>query len=1520
MEKSAGQKIFKRCIVWLLIVLLVIGTMPITFAAEKEVTRIEIDDITIAKGTRGHFNSNSVDGQTVSYFYYSPYRWDYNCTLYYSDGSSEQCGSDVKEELWVYTDQSCTAPWGVGKHTARAEYYDNIGEKSISAEFTVTIVDQTDIDYVEIPEVKIYQNSNGFLNDDDNEDKYFFYNRVDLSSAEVHMKDGEVYELDSNGGFYYEGEYYYTEFDYDAQCNEHWDIGTHTLKGYLLGYEMAVQVTILENPIDRIEAEDVTVIENVDGYYSYDWVYDSESGSYDEVEYFRYQDFYPPSLRVYLKNGEVVEYTPTRYDHSVEIDGIEADINVEADQSYENQWAVGNTYQATVSVMSVSAPFHVTVSQTPIKSMDLSFSRNRYAYEDGEWVYDDNSGQKWFRYNSDNGLIGTVTMLDGTVITVHGDSGISYNGRYYGFDFSDDQSYENRWGVGTHEIEVEVLNFKTAVPFVIDPSPIKSADLTVSNLYEGIDNSKRWNEDYESYHDYVNCVSGTITFEDGTAVKLNNAHGFAYKDTYYSFVASDDQSSDNQWGVGKHQGGLIFLGYMQPVEVNILPNPVKSIRADDLKMYEDIDRVSAYDWNSGDERSYDHYPIVPDLHITLNDGSEDTVSYSKTGSYLFSYDGRTFAGSTITDDQSGSNVWEIGNHQATISFLGRSCTVNVEVLENPVKSISVDKVQPIESKRGYSSSDLRFTLNIEYKDGTSEQKAFFNPSSWGQNTFINEAKINISFSYDQPWHVGKGNAFTVSYAGLETTAYVEILPSKEWDYTETDDGIIITKCYTNSTSVPYTVDDKPVIGVSANAFSKSIRSLYLGDNVRYITGTLDYPQLVQLQIGKSLEQFDTETIRYLPSLEDIYISYENKYLAASSGVVYDKDMTKVLAAAPAYPRLIEIPETVEDIDALKDEVYADLRYYAADKSAYFTTIDGVTYSKDMKEVIACDQSKEGDFTMPDSVETIHDYAFYGCSELTSVKVSDKVTDISYRAFSNCQSLTSITLPKNLKSISHHAFEYDRKLSEAELPATLEEIGECAFSQDALTSVDFGDSLKQIGLLAFSNNPLSSVSIPDSVESVGSSAFSRTAIKQAAVGNSLAKLSDSTFFSCENLTSVTLGDKVASIGQNCFESCSSLTDLTINSPSVEVGSRAFAGCSLKNFTDWDKLGTEVAYSAFRNTGIEQVSLPPTVTSLAYCSFAGSKDLASISLPDSLLKVDSKSFDGTKWFSDQDNGVVYLDKVLYDCKGALAGNTSLKVKDGTISLAEHALTGQSGLTAITLPDSLKRIGNSEFYQTNISEITIPASVQEIGDRAFAGCKTITSVKVDKDNPYYTDVDGVLYSKDMTELIYCPKRNDSSFKVPVSVTKIASFAFADADISELTILRDDVQIAPFAFGFDVVYTRNNGGFYGENYQVNYQAMNVICHEGSPAQAYAQSMLLNIQSTEERAFELGDADGDGDTNLMDVTYIQMSFADPSEINVADRIAVDIDRNKLVEIIDATYLQRWLNKMDIPYEIMIKE
>ena len=171
--------------------------------------------------------------------------------------------------------------------------------------------------------------------------------------------------------------------------------------------------------------------------------------------------------------------------------------------------------------------------------------------------------------------------------------------------------------------------------------------------------------------------------------------------------------------------------------------------------------------------------------------------------------------------------------------------------------------------------------------------------------------------------------------------------------------------------------------------------------------------------------------------------------------------------------------------------------------------------------------------------------------------------------------------------------------------------------------------------------------------------------------------------CEKLTSVTLGSGVQSIGSNCFTDCEALTDLTIKGSGVSVGTNAFNSCPLTNFTDWDKLGGEIGIGAFRYSGLRQVSLPPTVTSVAYVSFSGCKDLASVSLPDTLLKVDSKAFDGTKWYSDQKDGAVYLNKVFYDVKGQLPENTSLTVKDGTVSLADHALMGHQNLTQITLP---------------------------------------------------------------------------------------------------------------------------------------------------------------------------------------------------------------------------------------------
>ena len=108
-----------------------------------------------------------------------------------------------------------------------------------------------------------------------------------------------------------------------------------------------------------------------------------------------------------------------------------------------------------------------------------------------------------------------------------------------------------------------------------------------------------------------------------------------------------------------------------------------------------------------------------------------------------------------------------------------------------------------------------------------------------------------------------------------------------------------------------------------------------------------------------------------------------------------------------------------------------------------------------------------EFTIPDSVATIGDYAFISCSNLTSVTISDSVTTIGEAAFYGCDNLTGVTIQNGVTTIGEYAFS------------------EC----DSLTSVTIPNSVTEIGNYAFSCcYDLESVTIPDSVTTIGEYAF------------------------------------------------------------------------------------------------------------------------------------------------------------------------------------------------------------------------------------------------------------------------------------------------------------------------------------------------------------------------------------------------------------------------------------------------
>lgn len=161
----------------------------------------------------------------------------------------------------------------------------------------------------------------------------------------------------------------------------------------------------------------------------------------------------------------------------------------------------------------------------------------------------------------------------------------------------------------------------------------------------------------------------------------------------------------------------------------------------------------------------------------------------------------------------------------------------------------------------------------------------------------------------------------------------------------------------------------------------------------------------------------------------------------------------------------------------------------------YTTENGVLYSFDKKNLIACPGTKSGTFTIPTGVENILDSAFRGCTLLTSVIMPDTVTTIGNGAFTGGTSdaptnLTSVTLSNNLTSIGEHAFSYCDKLQSIIIPDSVTEIGLCAFyTCRGLKTVQLSANLVTIGNMAFSYcKLLDSIVIPAKVTSIGNYAF------------------------------------------------------------------------------------------------------------------------------------------------------------------------------------------------------------------------------------------------------------------------------------------------------------------------------------------------------------------------------------------------------------------------------------------------
>lgn len=549
------------------------------------------------------------------------------------------------------------------------------------------------------------------------------------------------------------------------------------------------------------------------------------------------------------------------------------------------------------------------------------------------------------------------------------------------------------------------------------------------------------------------------------------------------------------------------------------------------------------------------------------------------------------------------------------------------------------------------------------------------------------------------------------------------------------DGTTLVK-YTGTAYAVSVPDDVEIIGEEAFSGNNNIKVVRLPDKLERIEygsfsycnalNKIDIPDSVEsigsgafacctslstVTIGSGVKEIGTGVFAGCSSLKNISMDSGNESFVVDKGALYDKDMTKLYQYCPGR----------------KDYIY----------------------------------------NIPDSIESIGMYAFWGCQSLETVVLNNNIGTIPGYAFSNCRSLKTIELPYAVSSIGAKAFEDCISLTEADLPMSLQYIHDTAFDgcinlvltgpedsvagdyaaefnqRDKTTQAEYEDIFDTIiptdDVEQSGNNDASSEDNAvqnnnvDVKDELGNMLGSTVIVGNQAVvfiDNSSGQVydgSDKVF-----QTIVGSGEEVTINGpQNQpgdMQTADSKNDgKGIHIPKYKIYKGAivdqayYKNAALTSYEIPSDI-TEIGDFAFARSGLTSIFIPEGVTKIGYGAFYHCDDLNQVSLPTTIEDIEPEAFEETGFIENwkKSGSAEFLtagNGILLAYNG---DESTVNIPEGIRIIAPGVFANRPDITAVVLPDSLIKICEGAFENcTRLKQISGGTNVTDIEDRAFYGC---------------------------------------------------------------------------------------------------------------------------------------------------------------------------------------------------------